>query len=79
MPVSTKRMVGYRVRSLIESAMSRVAWKTGSLCQLRSTAGRRAEVFALVALLNQDAALGWPTRYRRAWANTWPAPVPIPA
>lgn len=70
-----KADVGYHVRSLVESAMARIGARTGSRCRLRSAAGRLAEVAALVALLNRDAALGQPVRVRRAWAATWPSPA----
>lgn len=63
--------IGYHVRSLVGSWMSRVWAHSSSRCRARSEAGRRAEVFALIRCMNADAARGLPVRRRRAWVAGW--------
>lgn len=71
-----KKRIGYHVRSLIETLMSRSATLCGNRCRMRSVPGRLAEIVAVTQLLNHRAALGQPIRQARDWLETW---VPAPA
>jgi hypothetical protein len=68
--------VGYHIRSLIETAMSRLARATGNKCRMRSEEGQLAEIHSMVHLLNRHARIGMPKRFKRAWSSTWGASIP---
>jgi hypothetical protein len=71
-----KEDVGYHIRSLIETAMSRLARATGNKCRMKSPEGQLAEIYSMVQLLNRHAKTGMPTRVKRAWSSTWGASIP---
>lgn len=74
-----KEDIGYHIRSLIETAMSRLARATGNRCRMRSPEGQTAEIHSMVQLLNRHASTGMPERFKRAWSPTWCASIPCAA
>lgn len=67
-----KRDIGYHVRSLVETAMSRIQKASSSRLFSSSSDGRLAEVFAICQLLNREARVGLPIRNKRWWTDQWP-------
>jgi hypothetical protein len=63
-----KEAVQYHVRSLVETANSRLEALSGNRLKSRSGAGQDGEIFTLLWVLNEYAAFGMPQRETRAYA-----------
>lgn len=62
-----RQRTGYSVRSLVETSYSRLAALGGNKPRSRSATGRTGEVITSLEILNVNASLGMPERYKRRW------------